>query len=116
MKRAIVMRRIGVLPRFVAMASKDIGCKRSRQPPISPSNEDSNNLLMSVYVVFTFMLNNIFNSLDPIEENGLQVFEGQFTPDVGKSSQAFFGRVKHPILSFLLQLSEYSKVARTQVW
>jgi hypothetical protein len=52
------------------------------------------------------MLNDIFNSLNPIEEDGLQVFEGHFTPDLVNGHQDFFSRVKHPILNFLLQRVE----------
>jgi hypothetical protein len=57
---------------------------------------------MLVYVVFHFMLNDLLNSLNPIEEDGLQVFEGSFTPDIANGRQDVLSRVKHPILSFLL--------------
>jgi hypothetical protein len=52
------------------------------------------------------MLNDIFNSLNPIEEDGLQVFKGHLTPDLAKGHQDFFSRVKYHILSFLLQHAE----------
>jgi hypothetical protein len=37
---------------------------------------------MSVYVVFPFMLDDIFKSSDPIEEDGLQLIWGHFIPEV----------------------------------
>jgi hypothetical protein len=49
------------------------GVKKVTAHPISPYGKDSNNLLMSVYVVFPFMLDDIFKSSHPIEEDGLQL-------------------------------------------
>jgi hypothetical protein len=57
----------------------NIGGKKSPQPPVSPSNKDSDNLLISTCVVFPFMIDAIFKSLNPIEEDGLQAFEDHFT-------------------------------------
>jgi hypothetical protein len=92
-----------------------IGCAKSPRHPISPCDKDSDDLLMSVYVVFSIMLNDLFKSFNPTEEDELQVIQGQFVPYSVNSGHNLFNRLKHSILDFLLQHFTSPKVARTQV-
>jgi hypothetical protein len=52
-------------------------CKKFPITTISSCEKDLDNLLMSVCVIFALMVNDSFKSFNPIEEDGLQVFQGQ---------------------------------------
>jgi hypothetical protein len=66
----VVSRMLETLPPWL-----DIGDQKSSRPPaISQYDKDWLNLLMWVYVIFPIMLNDIFKSFNPIEEDGLQLF------------------------------------------
>jgi hypothetical protein len=47
---------------------------------ISPYDKDAPDLLMSVYVAFPTLLNDILKWFDPIDEDGLQVFQSNLIP------------------------------------
>jgi hypothetical protein len=90
--------------------------KSSQASPILSWDRDSDNLLISVCVVFSSMLTHPFKSFSPIKADGLQVVQDQLVPSPVNGGHHFFNRLKHPILDFLLQNSEWPKVSRTQVW
>jgi hypothetical protein len=48
----------------------------------------------------------LFKSFNPIEEDGLQVVQGQLIADPVKGGHNVLNRLKHPILDFLLQQSK----------
>jgi hypothetical protein len=52
------------------------------------------------------MLNDPFKSFNPIEEDGLHVFQGQLVLYPVNSGHDFFNGLKHPIVDFLLQYSK----------
>jgi hypothetical protein len=62
------------------------------------------------------MLIDSFKSFNPIEEDGLQVVQGQLVAYPVKSGHNVLNRLKHPILDFLLQHSKWQKIVETQVW
>jgi hypothetical protein len=64
-----------------------IECPKVPGFPISLYDKDSPDLWMSVYVVFPTMLNDIFESFSPIEEDGLQVFQDHFIPYLVQSRE-----------------------------
>jgi hypothetical protein len=64
----------------------DIACRKNSRLPISSCDKDSQDLLMSIYVVVTTMLNDIFKSFTPIKEDRLQVFKDQLVPYLVKLS------------------------------
>jgi hypothetical protein len=73
---------------------------------MSPCNKNQDDLLMSICVVFSLMLNDPFKSFNPIEEDGRQIVQGEPVPYPVNSGQNFFNWLKHPILDRLLQQSK----------
>jgi hypothetical protein len=65
-----------------------IGCaKGCRSHFISPCDKDSDDLLMLINVIFSTMLSDLFKISNPIEEDGLGVFECLVFPDLCHSLQ-----------------------------
>jgi hypothetical protein len=62
------------------------------------------------------MTNYPFKLFDPIEEEGLQVVQGQFVRYPMKRISDFFNGLKYLILDFSPQQAKSRKIARTQVW
>jgi hypothetical protein len=52
------------------------------------------------------MLTDSFKSFNPIEEDGLQIVQGQLVLYPVKSGYDFFNRLKQSILDFLFQYSK----------
>jgi hypothetical protein len=65
---------------------------------------------MSIRVVFSPMLIDLFKSFNPTEEDRRQVVQNWFVLSPVKSGHDFFNRLKHSILDFLLQYSKYRLV------
>jgi hypothetical protein len=68
---------------------------------------------MSICVMFSLISNNLFKSFNPIEKDGMQVFQGQLVPNLVNSGHNFFNRLKYSILDCLVQYPKALKVAHT---
>jgi hypothetical protein len=58
------------------------GGKKSWAPAILPCVKNANDLLMSVNIIVSLVLNDLFEMFNPIEEDRLDVFECRVFPDL----------------------------------
>jgi hypothetical protein len=81
----------------------------------SPYEKDSDDLSIPINVVFSPMLNDPLKTFNPIEEDGLQVFQCQALLYGFYSGDNLFHCLKRPVFHLVLQHSKELKVAGTLV-